>query len=78
MAIISDEHIEIANFLLPYVIDLAKTHDGLVEPDEATEKIMLRCFGVGFSLGVAFNKTPETFHWRKRLDKAFEIMRKGR
>lgn len=77
MNIISEEHEAISNLLLPEVIELAKKHDDLVEPDVVTERIMLRCIGVGFSLGVAYNQTLTDKHWRERLSDAFKILAKG-
>ena len=77
MNIISKEHEKISNFLLPEVIELAKEHDDLVEPDNVTQRIMLRCIGVGFSLGVAYNQTSIDNQWRERLNDAFKIVAKG-
>ena len=71
---ISEEHGTIANFLLPEIIELAKKHDGLVEPDQGTQQVMLRCIGVGFSLGAAYNQTDTAYPWRTRLSKAFEVV----
>ena len=64
-------------FLLPEVIELAKEYDGLAEPDRVTQQIMLRCLGVGFSLGVVYNKTSTDKHWRERVSDAFKIIKKG-
>jgi len=75
--LISKEHEKISNFLLPEVIELAKKHDGLVEPDDVTQRIMIRCIGVGFSLGVAYNQTSTDKNWRDRLSDAFKIVAKG-
>ena len=77
MNIISEEHGEISNFLLPEIIELAKEHDNLVEPDVVTQQIMLRCIGVSFSLGVAYNQTATDKQWRDRLSDAFKIVAKG-
>lgn len=74
MDIISEEHEKILNFLLPEVIELAKKHDNLIEPDFVTQQIMLRCIGVGFSLGVAYNQTLTDKKWRERLSDAFKIV----
>ena len=76
MGIISEEK-AIANFLLLEVIELAKKYDGLVEPDDVTQRIMIRCIGVGFSLGVAYNQTSTDKNWRDRLSDAFKIVAKG-
>ena len=77
MGLVSAEQEAIARFLLPNVIVLAKEHDGLAEPDKETQQIMLRCIGVGFSLGEAYNQAPPTLLWRERLSKAFEIVGKA-
>lgn len=77
MGINSEKHEALAIFLLPEIIKLAKKHDGLVEPDRVTQRIMLRCIGVGFSLGVAYNQTLPDKHWRDRLSEAFKIVGKG-
>ncbi len=77
MGIISEEHEAISKFLLPQIIELAKTHDDLVEPDTVTRQIMLRSIGVGFSLGVAYNQTSADSPWRDRLSEAFKIAAKG-
>ena len=78
MGLVSEEQGEVARFLLLEVIELAKEHDGLSEPDEGTQQVMLRCIGVGFSLGEAYNQTPITLHWRERLSKAFRIVKGGK
>ena len=67
MDIIPEEHDAIVKFLLPEIIELAKKHDGLIEPDDITQRIMIRCIGVGFSLGVAYNQTSTEKQWRERL-----------
>ena len=74
MGIVSKEQRKITNYLLTHIIELAKKHDGLIEPDEGTELIMLKCIGIGFSLGEAYSLTETDWHWRKRLSKAFEIV----
>ena len=74
---ITEEHETISKFLLPDIIELAKKHDGLIEPDRETRQVMLRCIGVGFSLGVAYNQTSVNNQWRKRLSDAFKIVAKG-
>ncbi len=76
MSIISAEHETIARFLLPEIIELAKKYDDLIEPDKGTQQIMLRCIGVGFSLGVAYNQTDTAYPWRTRLSKAFAIVKR--
>ena len=76
MGIISEEQ-AIANFLLLKVIELAKKYDGLVEPDDVTQRIMIKCIGVGFSLGVAYNQTSTDKNWRERLSDSFKIVAKG-
>lgn len=75
MGLISEEQEMIAKFLLPEIMELAKKHDGLIEPDKGTQQVMLRCFGVGFSLGVAYNQTSTIFSWRTRLSNAFAIVK---
>ena len=77
MGIISAENEAISKFLLPEVIELAKKHDNLVEPDSATQQILLRFLGVGFSLGEAYNQTSTGKPWRERLSDAFKILGKG-
>ena len=77
MRLISEEHEAISNFLLPEVMELAKKHDGLAEPDRATQQILLRFLGVGFSLGVAYNQTSTDKEWRERISDAFKIVKKG-
>ena len=73
MGIISEEHETISRFLLPEVIELAKKHDDLVEPDDGTRQILLRFLGVGFNLGAAYNQTSTDKQWRDRLSDAFKI-----
>ena len=77
MNIISEEHEAITKFLLPEVIEFAKKHDDLVEPDIVTQRILLKFLGVGFSLGVAYNQTTTDKEWRERLSDAFKIVKKG-
>lgn len=73
--IVPDSHDEIIRILLPNIIELAKQHDGLVEPDEATERIMVRAIGCGFTLGVAYAETNKNDKIRERLSQAFAIIR---
>lgn len=75
MGLVSEEHEEIARFLLPEIIELAQKHDGLVEPDKGTQQVMLRCLGTGFSLGAAYNQTSTKYPWRERLSDAFKIVK---
>jgi len=77
MRILSEEDGVIAEFLLPEIIELAEKYDNLIEPDRATRQIMLRCIGLSFSLGVAYNQTSVNKQWRKRLSDAFKIVAKG-
>ena len=77
MNMLSEEHKAISELLLPEIIELAEKYDNLVEPDRATRQIMLRCIGVSFSLGVAYNQTSSNNQWRKRLSDAFKIVAKG-
>ncbi len=72
-----EEHKAVSELLLLEIIELAKKHDNLVEPDSRTRQIMLRCIGVSFSLGVAYNQTSANNQWRKRLSDAFKIVAKG-
>lgn len=73
--VVTEEHETIAKFLLPAIVELAKKHDGLIEPDKGTQQVMLRCIGVGFSLGVAYNQTSTVYPWRVRLSDAFKIVK---
>jgi len=72
---VSEEQECIAKFLLPCYIELAIEHDNLVEPDTATQQIMLRCIGSAFILGVAYNQTSPDKQWRDRLSDAFKIVK---
>ena len=71
------EHDEIINFLLPEVIELAREHDDLIEPDRVTQQILIRFLGVGFNIGVAYNQTSSDKQWRERLSDAFKIVAEG-
>ena len=77
MSLVSEEQEAIARFLLPEIIELAKEHDNLIAPDKGTEQIMLRCIGVGFSLGMAYKETSNDLPWRKRLSEAFKIVKQS-
>ncbi|GAF69155.1 unnamed protein product [marine sediment metagenome] len=72
---ILDSHEEIIRILLPEIIKLAEQHDGLVEPDETTERIMMRAIGCGFTIGVAYGDTNKDDTPRERLSQAFAIIR---
>lgn len=63
---IPDSHDEIIRILLPNVIELAKQHDDLVEPDEAAERIIMRAIGCGFTIGVAYASTNKNDEPRER------------
>ncbi len=77
MKTLPEEHQAISELLLIEIIELAKKHDNLIEPNSETRQIMLRCIGVSFSLGVAYNQTPTNNQWRERLSDAFKIIAKG-
>lgn len=71
------EHAEIAEVLLPYALEFAQQHDGLVKPDRETQQIILRCIGMSFSLGVAYGQTDASRPWQKRIHEAFDLIRNG-
>lgn len=76
LEIMPDSHEEIVRILLPNIIELAEKHDGLIEPDEVTEQIILGAIGCGFTIGVAYAGTNKDDKPRERLSQAFDIIRK--
>lgn len=75
MEMLPDSYDEIIRILLPEVIKLAEQYDSLVEPDEATERVMMRAIGCGFTIGVAYAETDKNDKPRERLSQAFALIR---
>ena len=78
MTLVPDSHKDIAEICLPTIINMAKTINDMVEPDEGTCQIMKNCFGSGFSLGVAYGQTNPDAPPRERVKKAFELIAEGK
>jgi hypothetical protein len=64
---LTDEEMQVLDELVAAGIACAQELDGLVEPDEATRRILMGVMGLAFAVGRAYERTPAALPWRLRL-----------
>ncbi len=63
----NEEVVPMAEFLLEGILETAAREEGLVEPDEATRRILVGAIGSGLIIGQAYERTPKHLPWAQRI-----------